>query len=125
MNIILKKRLLPSLILTGLVGATLIPAKPASADRLLKDVGIGAATGVVSGIVTKKGATVDNAINGAVSGAAVNAVNRGKKPKLVRDAAVGAAASTASGLIIRRRKRPVQDAVSGAIGGILINRTRK
>ncbi|MDJ0617676.1 MAG: hypothetical protein QNJ63_13195 [Calothrix sp. MO_192.B10] len=124
MNKILKKRLLPSLIATGLIGATFIPAKPASADRLLKDVVTGAGVGAVSGVVTKKGSTVDNAINGAVAGAAVNAANRGKKPSLVRDAAVGAAASTVSGVITRKRKRPVQDAVSGAVTGILINQTR-
>ncbi len=125
MNIILKKRLLPSLIATGLIGATFIPASSASADdRLLRDVVTGAGVAGVSGVITRKGSTVDNLINGAVSGAAVNAANRGKKSSVVRDTAVGAAASTVSGLIIRRRKRPVRDAVNGAIGGLLINRTR-
>ncbi len=127
MNRILKKRLLPSLIATGLIGATFIPANPASADRLLKEVGIGAATGVVSGAILKNGSAVNNAINGAAAGAAVNAANRRrrKNSSLVRDAAIGAAGSTVSGVVTRRGRNSLRNAISGAAAGALINLERR
>jgi len=51
MNLNLKRTLMPGVLATSLVGATFLPAKPASADQnFLRDIGIGAATGVVSGV---------------------------------------------------------------------------
>ncbi|MBD0389517.1 MAG: hypothetical protein ICV54_24195, partial [Nostoc sp. C3-bin3] len=73
MNRILKRTLLPSLMAASLAGGTLVPAKPASAD-ILRDIGVGAGAGVVSGAVRGRGSVLNNAVKGAAAGAAVNAV---------------------------------------------------
>ena len=107
MNLSLRRALMPSVLATNLVGATFLPAKPASADQnFLRDIGIGAATGVVSGVVTRH-SVLPNAINGATAGAAVNQsrdllTRKGQRPNLLKDAAVGAATGTVAGQVVNR-----------------------
>jgi hypothetical protein len=125
MNRILKHTLLPTLVATGLVGVNLVAAKPASAnDQWIRDVGIGAATGLVTGAVTHDGSTISNVINGAGAGAAVHAASDGrnyhKSGDLLRDVGVGAAAGTVSGAITNHH-HPVNNVINGAATGALIN----
>ena len=121
----LKRAFVPGVIATSLVGATLLPVKPAAADQnFLRDIGIGAATGVVSGVVTGHPA-LPNAINGAAAGAAVNQsrdllTRKGQRPDLLKDAAVGAAAGTLSGHVVNRR-HTLGNAANGAAVGAVIN----
>lgn len=125
MNRTLKRVFMPGLMVSGLVSATLLPMKPASADQnVWRDIGIGAATGVVSSVVTKH-KVVPNIINGAAAGAAVNqsrdlTTAKGKRPDLLRDAAFGAAAGAAAGGITGRR-HTVRNAANGAAVGAVIN----
>ena len=86
---------------------------------------LGAAAGFVSGAILKNGSAVNNAINGAAAGAAVNPTNQGKKADLVRDAAVGAAASIAAGVVTRRGRDSLKNAIQGAADGALINLERR
>ncbi|MCP6761558.1 MAG: hypothetical protein NHB32_23100 [Fischerella sp. CENA71] len=130
MNKIFKRAFLPGLLATSLVGASFVPAKPASADEyILQDLGIGAGAGVVTGAVRGRGSVVNNAVKGAAAGAAVNAVhgtrrqyqNRQKR-NVVQDVGVGAAAGAVTGTILRgNTKHVVGDAVDGAITGGAIN----
>ena len=126
MNRVLKLSLLPSLMASSLIGVTLLPYKPAAADdHVLKDAGIGAAANVVTGAVLHHGNILTNGVNGAASGAAVNAVNGSrranhKKRNLGQDLGVGAAGSTVSGAIIHRGN-PVKDAIGGAASGAAVN----
>jgi hypothetical protein len=122
----IKHRLLPGLIASGLIGVSLLPYKPASADdHIVKGAGIGAAAGVVTGAVLHHGNVLTNGVNGAVSGAAVNAANHSrrshyKKRSLVQDLGVGAAGGTVSGAIIHRGN-PVKDAIGGAAAGAAVH----
>jgi hypothetical protein len=125
MNQTLKRAFMPGVMAAGLVSATLLPVKPASADQnVWRDIGIGAATGVVSSVVTKH-KVVPNIINGAAAGAAVNqsrdlTTRKGQRPDLLRDAAVGAAAGTVTGQATNRR-HTVRNAANGAAVGAVIN----
>jgi hypothetical protein len=125
MNLSLRRALMPGMIATSLVGATLLPIKPAAADQnVWRDAGIGAATGVVSSVVTGH-KVVPNVINGAAAGIAVNQsrdllTRRGRRPDLLQDAAVGAATSTVTGSVTNRR-HTVRNAANGAAVGAVIN----
>ncbi|NJR48331.1 MAG: hypothetical protein HC780_01050 [Leptolyngbyaceae cyanobacterium CSU_1_3] len=125
MNLILKRALMPGLVATSLVSATLLPVKPASADQnFWRDVGIGAGVGVGSSIVTGH-KVVPNIINGAAAGAAVNQsrdllTKKGSRPNVLHDAAVGAGASTLTGQVTGRRHN-VRNAANGAAVGTVIN----
>jgi hypothetical protein len=124
MNRILKHTLLPTLVATSLVGVNLVCAKPASAnDNWIRDIGIGAATGVVTGAVTHDGSTISNVLNGAGAGAAVHAASDGNHHSggdLLRDVGVGAAAGTVSGAITNHR-HPINNVINGAATGAIIN----
>jgi hypothetical protein len=85
-----------------------------------KNIGIGAAAGVVGGTVNSRDSVVTDAINGAVTGAAVHAVRSGRRPDTLRDIGVGAAANTAIGAITGRNK-PLTNAVNGAATGAAIH----
>ncbi len=126
MNLTLKRAFMPGVVATSLVGATLLPVKPASADQnVWRDIGIGAATGVVSSVVTKHN-VVHNVVNGAAAGAAVNQsrdllTQKGKRPNVLGDAAVGAAASTVTGQVTGGRRHTLRNAANGAAVGTVIN----
>jgi len=126
MNRILKLSLLPSLMASSLIGVILLPYKPATADdQVLKDAGIGAAAGVVSGAILHHGNILSNGVNGAASGAVVNAANGNKRANhssrnLVQDLGVGAATGTVSGAIIHGGN-PVKDAIGGAAAGAAVH----
>ena len=116
-------RLLPGIITSTLLAGVFLPAKPAQADGLLQDIGVGAATNVVTGEIFNNGSTVGNAVKGAATGAAVNAThdrNNNSVGGTVQDAAVGAAANVVTGVIIDDGSVG-ENAVSGAAAGALIN----
>ncbi len=125
MNLMLKRVLMPGVLATSFAGATLLPMKPASADQnIWRDIGIGAATGVASSIITHH-KVVPNIINGAAAGAAVNQSRdlltpKGKRPDFLKDAAVGAGASAAVGAVTNRH-HAVRNAANGAAVGAVIN----
>ena len=132
MNRILKRTFLPSLLAATLAGTTLVPAKPAAADnRIIEDVGIGAAAGVVSGAIRGRGSVLNNAVKGGAAGAAVNGVNGTRRnPRnrnLGQDIGVGAAAGGVTGAVTRGRKDTLGDVVDGAAAGAAIHilRNRK
>ncbi|MCW5317264.1 hypothetical protein GTQ43_26705 [Nostoc sp. KVJ3] len=119
---------LSSLMAVSLVSVSLVPAQKASADEhILRDVGIGAGAGVVSGAVRRRGSLLNNAIKGAAAGAAVNGVNstrsryHRKHRNLGQDVGVGAAASTVTGAVTRGGKDTLGDAVDGAVAGAAIH----
>ena len=125
MNKFLKRAFLPSLLATGIFSATFIPAKPAAADEdLLKDAGIGAAAGALTGIITNNDSVLTNAVNGAAAGAAVNAANSGRRNKrnrnIIQDVGVGAAGGTVAGEITNRRGT-VSNTINGAAAGAAIH----
>ena len=125
MTLTLKRALTPGLLATSLIGATLLPMKPAAADQnVWRDIGIGAATGAVGSVITGH-KVIPNAINGAAAGAAVNQSRdlltpKGKRPNLLGDVGVGAAAGTVSGTVTRRH-HALGNAVNGAAVGAVIN----
>lgn len=126
MNQILKRTLLPNLLAASLVSVSLVPAKPASADQNIgRDIAVGAATGVVSGTIRRRGSVLNNAFKGAASGAAVNAVNGTRRNpnnrNLGQDIGVGAATSTVTGAVTRGSKDTLGDAVDGAAVGTVIH----
>ena len=84
MSKFLKRGFLPSLLATGILSATLIPAQPAKADDFLEDAAIGAAAGAITGIISNNDSVLTNAANGAAAGAAVNAANSGRRNKKVK-----------------------------------------
>ncbi|MDJ0696277.1 hypothetical protein [Mastigocoleus sp. MO_188.B34] len=130
MNTTLKRIVLPCVIAINLVGVTLIPSEHAAAnDELLKDIGIGAATGAVGGIITGDD-VLEDAVKGAAAGATVNEVNRRRanrcqSRKLERDILAGAGGSTVAGIITNRRRDVVGNAAKGAAVGTIIHATRK
>ena len=116
-------KLLSGIITSTLLAGVFLPAKPAVAGGLLRDIGIGAATNVVTGEIFNNGSTVGNAVKGAATGAAVNAThdrNNNSVGGTVKDAAVGAAANVVTGVIIDDGSVG-ENAVSGAAAGALIN----
>lgn len=128
MNFSLKRTLLPGLMAASLTGVTLVPAQPAAADdQILRDVGIGAAAGVVTGAVRGRSSVLNNAVRGAAAGAAVNTVNgtrsrrNRQKRSLGQDIAVGAGASAVTGAITGRGRDTLGNAVDGAVAGAAIN----
>jgi len=124
MNKSLKRAFVTGFISTGLVGETLLPMKPAAADKhMVRDLGIGAATGAVTGVVTGH-SPLAGAANGAAAGAAVSGANSafGTHPghrDLPRAAAVVAAAGLGAGFITGRH-RPLKNAINGAAAGAAI-----
>ncbi len=126
MNQILKHTLLPTLVATSLVSVNLMSVKPASAeDKWIRDIGIGAATGVVTGAVLGHGSTLGNVVNGAASGAAVHAASGGHNyhtgGDILRDAGVGTAAGVVSGAVTNGGHHTLTNAVEGAATGAAIN----
>ncbi|MBL1202363.1 hypothetical protein VF14_20425 [Nostoc linckia z18] len=125
MNIILKRTLLPSLMAASLAGVTLVPAEQAAADdRVLRDIGIGAATNVVTGAIRGNGDFLGNAVKGGATGAAVNGANGLRRDRNNRNAAqdigVGAGASALTGVITGDRKDTLGNAIDGAaVGGAI------
>ncbi len=130
MNRTLKLIVLPSIIAINLVGVSLIPNKPAAAnDELLRDIGVGAATGAVGGVITGDD-VLEDAVKGAAAGATVHEVNRRRarfcrSRRLERDVVAGAGGSTVAGVITNRRRDTVGDAVKGAAVGAVINATNR
>jgi len=125
MKATLKSKLLPGLLVTGILGAGLLPAQPAAAD-LLKDATVGAASNVVTGALLKNGKVVRNAATGAAAGAAVSATHNrsnGKVSSAVQDAAVGAVTNVIGGKILGNGKT-LDNAVGGAAAGIVVNRSK-
>jgi hypothetical protein len=126
MNLNIKRALMPGLAATSLAGATLLPIAPASADQnVWRDVGIGAAVGAASSIITGH-KPIPNIVNGAAAGAAVNQSRdlltpKGKRPNVLGDAAVGAAASTGVGHVTGKGRHTVRNAANGAAVGTVIN----
>ena len=128
MNRTISGALISSLMAVSLVSASLVPAGQVSADdHILRDVGIGAGAGVLSGTVRRRGSLLNNAIKGAAAGAAVNGVNgtrsryHRKHRNFGQDVGVGAAASTVTGAVTRGRKDTLGDAVDGAAAGAAIH----
>jgi hypothetical protein len=125
MNRTLKRTVFSSLLVTGLAGTALLPMKPAAADdHLVRNVGIGAATGAVSGIIFHH-SPLGGAVNGAAAGAAVTGANHafGTHPghrDLPRDAAVGGAAGVVTG-VVTGPHRPLKNTIDGAAAGAVIN----
>ncbi|RCJ14726.1 hypothetical protein A6S26_34880 [Nostoc sp. ATCC 43529] len=125
MNTILKRTLLPSLMAASLAGVTLVPAEQAAADdRVLRDIGIGAATNVVTGAIRGNGDFLGNAVKGGATGAAVNGANGLRRDRNNRNAAqdigVGAGASALTGVITGDRKDTLGNAIDGAaVGGAI------
>ncbi|WP_375475642.1 hypothetical protein [uncultured Nostoc sp.] len=122
MNNILKRTLLPGLMAASLAGVTLVPAKPAAADdHILKDVGIGAAVGVITGGIRGHGSILGNAAKGGATGAAVNGANglrsNRHRRNLGQDAAVGAGANALTGAITGDGKHTVGNAIEGGVIG--------
>ena len=130
MNQSLKRIILLSIVGINLVGVGLLPNKPAAAnDELLKDIGIGAGTGAVGGVLTGDD-VLEDAVKGGAAGAAVHEVNRRRanrcqSRKLERDVIAGAAGSTVAGVITNRRRDIIGDAVKGGAVGAVINRANK
>ncbi|MDJ0703653.1 MAG: hypothetical protein QNJ46_10270 [Leptolyngbyaceae cyanobacterium MO_188.B28] len=109
-------------IAAGVGAAIVLPTYPASAD-LLQDVGVGAAANVVAGEVLDNGNVVNNAIGGAVTGAAVSVTHNDKGGVLgvVQDAAVGAAANVVTGIILNNGgvgDNAISGAATGAVVGV-------
>ena len=119
----LKSQILPSVIATSLLSGLILPVKPAVANDLLRDIGIGAAANVVTGEIIDNGSTLGNAVKGAATGAAVNAThdsNNNSVGGTIQDAAIGAAANVVTGVIIDDGSVG-ENAATGAGTGALIN----
>jgi hypothetical protein len=125
MNRILQRTFLPSLVAASLTGVTLVPAQPATANQLLRDIGTGAATSAASGAIRGCGSFVGNAAKGAAAGAAVSTVNghrqNRRNPNVARNAGVGAVASTVTGAVLGSCRDPLGNAVDGAAAGAVIH----
>ncbi|MEA5564970.1 hypothetical protein [Anabaena sp. UHCC 0399] len=132
MKKILKRAFLPSLMAASLASVTLLQAQPAAADnKVVEDALIGAGASAVTGIFTRCGSVANNAIKGAVAGAAVNGANglrsNRRNRNLGQDAVVGAGASTVAGAVIGGCRRPGNNAINGAAAGTAVHiyRNRK
>ena len=111
---------------TSLVAGVLLPTRPAAANDLLQDIGIGAAANLITGEILDNGSVVGNTVKGAATGAAVNATrdeNNNNVTGTVQDAAVGAAANVVTGIVIDDGNVG-DNAISGAAGGALLNLLR-
>jgi hypothetical protein len=121
MNQNFQLKLISILITANLTGIGLVTAGSAQADNhILRDIGIGGATGVVSGAIRGNGSVVHHAIKGAAAGAAVNAANglrNKRKRSLVQDVGVGAGASVITGRFLHGGGHTLGDAVDGAAAG--------
>jgi hypothetical protein len=122
-----KIAVLSTLFTSAALSVALLPANPAGAEEILKDIGVGAAGNVVTGAVLGNGSTVNNAIGGAATGAAVSATHDKKKDNsvggILQDAAVGAATNAITGEILDNGDLG-GNAASGAATGALINVTK-
>ncbi|QLE57194.1 hypothetical protein [Nostoc sp. TCL26-01] len=126
MKLNLKRAFLPSLMAASLASVSLVPIQPAAADdRVIEDLAIGAGAGVVTGVFTRCGSVLDNAVKGGAAGAAVNGANglrRNRRNRsVVQDLAVGAGASTLTGVITGGCRRPLNNAINGAAAGAAVN----
>ncbi|WP_019503232.1 hypothetical protein [Pleurocapsa sp. PCC 7319] len=120
----LVSQLYPRMIMTSLLAVVLVPTQSAAAGDLLRDIGIGAATNVVTGEVLNNGSTVGNAVKGAATGAAVSAThdrNNNSVGGTIQDAGIGAATNVVTGEIINDDSSVGENAVTGAATGALIN----
>lgn len=118
MNRIIKASVLPIII----AASTLVAVKPASAN-LLKDLGVGVGSNVISGKILDNGSAIGNTVTGAATGEVVNATHQksGKKiPSLLQDSAVGAATNLVTNAIIDNGHTG-KNAIAGAADGALIN----
>ncbi|ESA35812.1 hypothetical protein N836_09805 [Leptolyngbya sp. Heron Island J] len=115
------KKAFTALFVAGLTTVSLgsVLAAPSSAD-LLESIGIGAGVGIVTGTVVGDNAGVDDIVNGAAAGAAVEAVRGDRDSSLAQDAAVGAAASGVVGTITNDDSF-IENAIQGGAAGALIN----
>lgn len=123
MNKQLTNKLLPGMIATSLLAGVFLPAKPAAAGDLLRDIGIGAGASVLTGEVIDNGSVGGNAVKGAATGAAVNAThdrNNNSVGGTIQDAAIGAAANVVTGVVIDDGSVG-KNAATGAATGALIN----
>lgn len=123
MNKQLTNKLLPGIITTSLLAGVFLPAKPAAAGDLLRDIGIGAGASVLTGEVIDNGSVGGNAVKGAATGAAVNAThdrNNNSVGGTIQDAAIGAAANVVTGVVIDNGSVG-KNAATGAATGALIN----
>ena len=110
--------------MTSLLAVVLVPIQSAVAGDLLRDIGIGAATNVVTGEVLNNGSTVGNAVKGPATGAAVSAThdrNNNSVGGTIQDAGIGAATNVVTGEIINDDSSVGENAVTGAATGALIN----
>ena len=123
------QKVIPGCLTAAVASVALFPIQPAAAvPDLLRDIGIGAGTNVVTGGLSRDGSTVGNVVGGAATGAAVHSTrratgarrNRNSTGGLARDAAVGAAANTVTGEITNNGST-VGNIVRGAATGVLIN----
>lgn len=123
MNNFIKATGLKIAVATALLGGVLLPVKPAAADDLLQDIGIGAAANLVTGGILQNGSAVGNTVKGAATGAAVNATQNEDNNSVsgtVQDAAVGAAANATTGAILDDGSFG-ENALTGAATGVLLN----
>ena len=123
MNKNLIYKVIPGFIATNLLAGVFIPVQPAAANDLLQDIGIGAATSVITGEILDNGSGLGNAVKGAATGAAVNAThnrNNNSVSGTVQDAAVGAATNVVTGAILDNGSVG-ENAATGAAAGALIN----
>jgi hypothetical protein len=100
-----------------------LPASPARADELLKDVAVGAATNTVVGGVTNNGRLLRNAVGGAATGAAVSATHDSSHSRargIAQDAAVGAATNAVTGAVLGNGDL-LENAIGGAASGAAVN----
>ena len=118
------KQLFPRMKMTSLLAVIFLPVQSARAGDILRDIGIGAATNVVTGEVFNNGSTIGNAVKGAATGAAVNVTqnqNNNSVGGTIQDAGAGAAANVVTGAIIGDDSSVVENGVTGAATGALIN----
>ena len=90
-------------IATSLLASVLLSTRPAAANDLLQDIGIGAAANLITGGLLENGSVVGNTVRGAATGAAVNATrdeNNNNVTDTLTGAAVGAAANVVTGIVI-------------------------
>ena len=116
-------KVIPGFIATSLLAVVVIPVQPAKADGLLQDIGIGAATNVITGEILDNGSGLENAVKGAATGAAVNATHNESNNSVsgtAQDAAVGAATNVVTGVILDSGSVG-ENAATGAAAGALIN----
>ena len=108
------------------MASALTAVQPANASSLLRDLGLGAGTNVVTGLVLKNGSVVSNAGSGAATDAAIRATQghpHRRTSGLLQNAAVGAATNTVVGAVLGNG-HVGNNALSGAADGLLYNLVR-